>query len=171
MKRLLIASVLSFCLICTTIPLGGCNAVADGQRAQAVIGAVIAVAQAETPLLPAQDQAAYTSAWAGVQVLDTALGTCLTNITGVMPKGAKVAACFSAFATSFSNPSVLAQFRIISPATQKKVQLYIAGISAAIQIIVAFTTPTVAPPPSSQEMHNLGIRAGLTERELIAYGY
>ena len=168
MKKRLIASCLA---VLVAVSLTGCTAQSTATKAQAVIGAVLTVAQAEQSLVPPADQAAFANFVSLGLTLNAQLGTCIAKSDGVMGVGSKFGACFTAFATGLTTPAELAQLRVLSEPSQKKVGLYLTGIIAGVNIIVAFTAPAGAPPaPTAAELHNLGLRAGLSTRELAQAG-
>jgi len=148
-----------------------CSA-SQAQKTEAVIEAIINVAKAETPLIPAQDQAAYTNYLTLATTLDSQLGTCIVQASGIMSTSGKISACFTVFAQGLTSPAELALLRVLNANTQSKLQLYIGGIIAAVNVIVAFATPTIAPTPASTEdMRDLGLRVGLTRSELAHAGF
>ena len=153
--------------------MAGCNGLATATKAQNVITAVLTVAKAEVALVPPQDQAGYTNFVNLGITLDGQLGNCITNVKGLMGMGTgpKFAACFTTFASGLTTPAELAQLRILSTGTQGRVGLYLTGIVAGVNLIVAFTAPAVAPPPTAQQMHDLGLRAGVSAADLARAGF
>jgi hypothetical protein len=178
-----VTSALLICVLAMAIGTSGCNSLSDATRAQNAITAVLQIAKAELPAIPAQDQAAYTN-WVNLGIsLDTQLGTCITGVSGLMGKGAQFAACFTAFATGFLSPAELAQLRLLNPATQAKVQLYATAAITAVNLAIALwdgtaqPAPVVTTPPASSEMFNLCIEVAARtggscdQRALAAAGY
>ena len=143
------------------LPMGcSSNSLANAQKASNVIGAIIAVAQAETPAIPAQDQAAYTGWVTLLSTFQSQLNTC---ISAASTSGGKTAflGCFNAFASGLNSPAELAQLRILSASTQGKVQLYVVAIITGVNVALQFfggtpaTTPTVGAAPTAAELHQL----------------
>jgi hypothetical protein len=87
--------------------------------------------------------------------LDSQLATCVSNVSGLVGKGAKFSSCFTTFAQGLLSPSEQAQLRILSASSQSKVSLYVTGIVAGVNIIVAFIAPPVGPAPSASELRDL----------------
>ena len=153
------------------IPLAGCNSLQTSLKAQGIINAVLTVAATEEPVIPAQDQAAFTNFVNLGKNLDAQLLSCIDGVSGVMGKSAKFGACFNTFASALLSPAELAQLRILSPAAQAKVQLYVTAVVAGVNIVVAFTTPQVAAAPASTaDLRGLGHRIGLNDASLARAG-
>jgi hypothetical protein len=169
-------------LTLTTFGLSGCQQQPKVVAALNVVGQILTLAQDDLPtlqvtgVLTAADVTNFGN-WlaAGQTLLGQAQG-CVNGLgTGGTAKS--LAACVNTFATGLLSPAEQAQLRIISPGAQKKVTLYVTAVVLAVnftaQIIAAtqVTTPTVgttpAPVPSTQELHDLRIRLGLSP----AYGY
>jgi hypothetical protein len=150
-------------LVVTALPmlLAGCSAQQTALKAQGVVSAVLKVAAAEEAVVPAADQAAFTS-WVSLgNTLNAQLATCITNVGGVTGKGAKFAACFSTFASGLLSPAELAQLRVLSPSTQAKVQLYVTAIVTGINVVTAITAPQVAErQPTRGELEAFAARIG-----------
>lgn len=161
-------AVLMF-LLC--IGLSSCNGQANAQKAQQIIYAVFRTAQLEESAVPTADQAAYTNFVNLGLGLNSQLSTCISNVSGLTGKAAKFAACFNTFASGLLAPGELAQLRLLSPATQAKVQLYVTAAVAGINVIVSFAQPQIASQPArSAQLRALGHRAGLSNRELAQAG-
>lgn len=158
-------------VLVSCIGLTSCNSQADAQNAQRIIYAVLRTAQVEEPAVPAADQAAYTKFVNLGLSLASQLSTCISNVSGFTRKGAKFASCFNTFASGLLAPGELAQLRLLSPATQAKVQLYVTAAVAGINVIVSFAQPQIASEPvSTVALHALGRRLGLADRELAQVG-
>lgn len=157
MKKLLLAILLF------SVVFIGCNAQTAAQDAQVAISVAVSIAAAEEPAIPAGDQAAFTSFVTLAQTLDTQLGTCITQVSGVMGKSGKFLACFNTFAGGLASPAEMAQLRLLSPSTQQKVQIYVTAAIAAVNIAIkayggaSASTPTVATltPDNQQELAQL----------------
>lgn len=145
-------------VIAAAMALSGCNAQQKAQDVYNVIEAVVAVAQAEAPNVPAQDQVAYNGFVALAGTLSDQLEVCI-NAGG--NKASKLLACYNSFGAGLASPTELAQLRVLSPASQKKVQLYVTSIVAGVNVAVRFyggsavATPSLAPAPSKAEMEQL----------------
>ncbi len=152
--------------------LAGCTPGQVASRAQAAINAALQIAAVEVSVVPAADQTAYKGFVALGQSLDAQLATCISNVSGITGKAAKFLSCFNTFAQALLSPTELAQLRILSPATQAKVQLYVTAIVAGINIgIAAFGGTAVTPPavgaaPTASEL--APIEAAMHR---AAYGY
>lgn len=162
----------SICIVVLlSISMTACSA-SQANKTEAVIEAIINVAKAETPLIPVADQAAYTNYLTLATTLDSQLGTCIVQASGIMSTSGKISACFTVFAEGLTSPQELALLRVLNANTQSKLQLYIGGIIAAVNVIVAFTTPQIAPTPASaEEMHGLGLQVGLTPHQMAVAGF
>lgn len=146
------------------LALAGCSAQQKALDVYNVLEGIVAVAQAEAPNIPVADQATYNSLVALAGTLDDQLHVC---ITASGTKSAKLLACFNAYAAGLASPTELAQLRILSPATQHKVQLYVTSIVAGVNVAVRFyggsqvAVPAVAPAPATKaEMRELAQRVG-----------
>lgn len=132
----------------------GCSALQKAQDASKVIGAILAVAQAEEPVIPAADQAIYTGFVNLGISLQGQLNTCIAGVSGVS-KSSAFLGCFNTFASGLATPSELAQLRVLSSGSVSKVQLYLAGIIAGVNVAVdsfggsTVAVPTVAPAPAT----------------------
>ena len=176
MKRLGIIGTLVLCL-----SLGGCKQQPAVLNALAVIGQLLTLAQDDLPSLQVSgvitsgDQVAFGNWLAAGQTLLTQAQTCVSGL-GASGSGSALASCVNTFATGLLSPTEQAQLRIISPAAQKKVTLYVTAIvlatNFAAQLINAnqSTTPpvgsTAGPAPTSTELRELRIRLNLSP----AYG-
>jgi hypothetical protein len=165
MKKLILPLALSLVL------LTGCNGLQTAQRAQSAIQVALNIAAVEENLVPVQDQAIYKNFVTLGNTLNGQLGTCITNVGGIMGKGAKFASCFNTFAQGVLSPTELAQLRLLSPATQARIQLYVTAVVAGVNIAIAAfggtpaTTPVIGSAPSTSELQ------GVEHRMAIAAGY
>ena len=147
-------------ILVLALALTGCNAQQKAQDVYNVIEAVVAVAQAEAPNVPAQDQVVYSGFVALAGTLADQLQVC---IKAGGTKSAKLLSCFNAYAIGLSSPTELAQLRVLSPASQKKVQLYVTSIVAGVNVALRFyggtqaQAPAVgsAPAPTKAELNQL----------------
>lgn len=160
MKSKLLAIALSVALV---FPLAGCSSLQKAQKVSAVIEAVVEVAKAETSVVPAADQVAYTSFVTLTDALHTQLDACINSANG-MTKGAKFLACFNGFAAGLNSPAELAQLRVLSQGSQRKVQLYLVGIIAGVNVAVSYfggspvAAPVLTQAPSAAELNALKVR-------------
>lgn len=149
----------------------GCNAVQSANDAQAAIGAAIAIAKAETPLIPVADQAIYSNYVGLAENLDSQLVVCIANVGGVMPKSNKFLACFNAFSSGLLNAQELAQLRLLSPAGQNRAILYITGIVAAVNVALSiYNGQAVSPPQIGSASSAQQIHENLNGKDLIITG-
>jgi hypothetical protein len=151
-------------LLIIALCLSGCSAQSVATRSEDVITAVINVAAAEVAVVPVQDQAAYSGFVNAAKTLDNQLAVCVGGL-GSMSKPAPFAACFNAFAQGLLSPAELSQLRILSPATQAKVQLYVTGILAGVNVVLALVNSSVPPPAigapaSAAELQQLRTQIG-----------
>jgi len=166
MKKLIVVPVLALVL-----SLSACNGYSVASTTSRVIGAILQVAAAEEPNLPAVDQGAFTSFVTLGQTLNAQLGTCLTAAnSSTLGKSGKFLACFNTFASGLNSPSELTALRLLSPATQAKVQLYITGIVTGVNVAVAAfggaqaATPTVSQvQPTPAQLQQLAVDAHVDE--------
>jgi len=140
------------------LALIGCNAQQKAQDVYNVIGAVVAVAQAEAVNVPPADQVVYNGFVTLAGTLADQLKVC---ITASGTKSAKLLACFNAYAVGLSSPTELAQLRILSPTVQKKVQLYVTSLVVGVNVALRFfggaqvAPPSVAPTPAKADVDQL----------------
>lgn len=144
MKKLLGAIVLSSMFL-----LPGCNATSDANTIENIVSTTLAIAQAEEPVLPPADSAILTP-WVNLGItLNGQLKTCIAaNTSG---KKAQFATCFNTFASGLLSTQELASLRVLSPASQNKVQLYVTAIVTAVNIIVNVVLPQIAQEPTSHK--------------------
>lgn len=138
--RLAIATLLCFSII-------GCNAQSVALKAENVITAVVTVAKAEEPVIPAADQAIYSNFVNLAMTLDNQLAVCLNGL-GSMTKSSTFANCFNTFAMGLLSPTELQQLRLLSPGTQNKTILYVTGIVAGVNVALAAFSNTQIPVPA-----------------------
>jgi hypothetical protein len=140
------------------LALTGCNAQQKAQDVYNVIEAVVAVAQAEAVNVPAADQVAYNGFVTLAGTLADQLKVCITS-SGT--KSAKLLACFNAYAVGLSSPTELSQLRVLSPAAQKKVQLYVTSLVVGVNVALRFyggsqvAAPAVVPTPTKADVDQL----------------
>jgi hypothetical protein len=164
-------AVIASLLFVGIVAVAGCNATADAQHFESVLNGIIQIAQAEVPALPPAD-GAILKQWTDLGVtLDAQLRGCIAGNTG--GKTATFLACFNSFAAGIASPAELAQLRILSPASQSKVQLYVTaailGVNAALVAFKGTAAPVPqvgsAPAPSNAELR------GLAKQLNVSYGY
>jgi len=137
----------------------GCSAATTAQDFANVITGILNIAKAEIPALPPAD-GAIVAQWTTLgTTLDGQLQACIAAATTAGGKKATFLACFNAFATGIAGPTELAQLRILSSASQTKVQLWVTAIILGVNAaLTAFGgTPTATPqvaaqPPSHRDV-------------------
>jgi hypothetical protein len=155
MKKLILPLALSLVLLTSC----NGNGLQTAQRAQSAIQVALNIAAVEENLVPVQDQAIYKNFVTLGNTLNGQLGTCITNVTGIMGTGAKFASCFNTFAQGVLSPVELAQLRLLSPTTAAKVQLYVTAVVAGVNIAIAAfggtpaATPVVGASPSTSQLN------------------
>ena len=145
----------------------GCNVAQDAERAQSVISAVLQIAQAEEPALPPAD-AAILAQWVHLGItLNAQLTTCVSAAASNGNKKSAFLACFNSFSQGLLQPAELAQLRVLSPASERKVQLYVTAIAVGLNVAIPLLggTPEPAPAisavqPSPQELAAFAHRIG-----------
>jgi hypothetical protein len=149
-------------LLLLLLPVNGCNSASDAVKAQNAITAVIDIAKADAAVIPVADLPVYTNFVNLAITLDGQLASCNNAISGMTGTAAKYVSCFVAFGTGLTTPAELAQLRILSPATQAKVQLIATGIILALNVAIAFyngntvlTPPTIGAASSSTELKDI----------------
>ena len=150
---------LAVCLLSVTLSMAGCTAQQTAQDVSNVVGGILNIAQQEEQALPAADVAVMTP-WVTLGLsLKAQADTCIAAAGNTK---AKLATCLTAFVGGLLSPTELAQLRILSPATQKKVQLY--ATAALIAINGALTNwgqpakpnPTISSEaPDAEDFHAL----------------
>jgi hypothetical protein len=134
-------------LLAGLLMTAGCNATQDAQRAEAVIASIVGIAQAEESALPAADAAILTP-WATLgATLDGQLKSCIASAGSSGSKKSAFLACFNTFSQGLLSSSELAQLRVVSPASQAKVQLIVTAISTGLNVAIAAMGGTPTPPP------------------------
>lgn len=139
----------------------GCSALQKAQTAANVIGAILAVAQAEVPAVPPADQAGYSGFVTLGQSLDSQLQACIVAANTGVTKSGKFLACFNGFAAGLGSPAEQAQLRLLSASTRAKVQLYLVGVIAGVNVAVQsfggtkLQAPAVGPAPAAAEIREL----------------
>jgi hypothetical protein len=141
-------------LILAAVGLSACNAYQTAQRAQSVVAAVIAVAQADLPSLQATGVFSTSEAPAVTNYLNLATNlngqyaTCLSNANNTMlNKTSKFLACLSTFAAGLADPKELATLRVMNPKAQQQVQLWITAASVGVSSVIAALGGQAAPAP------------------------
>jgi hypothetical protein len=147
----------------------GCSqsAYTTATKFQVVIAGILNIVQADVPALPAADQPIASQWLATGQTLDTQLASCITA-GGTNGNVATFGACFNVFAAGLTSPAELAQLRILSPASQAKVELWataaILAVNGALTIYQLATHPQpqiAADPPSHHDLVALAHRVGV----------
>lgn len=160
MKRLSVIAV----AILLTVSLTGCTGLEKAQTAANVISAVLAVAQAELPAVPPADQAAYSGFVTLGQSLDSQLQACIVAANASVSKSGKFLACFNGFAAGLASPAEQAQLRLLNDKTRAKVQLYLVGVIAGVNVAVQsfggtkLQAPVIGPAPAAAELRELRIQ-------------
>lgn len=125
----------------------GCNAYDAATRASNVVAAIINVADAETPSVPAADQATYAGFVTLAKTLEAQLQTCLAAADSGMSKSSKMLSCFNSFAVGLNSPTELAALRVMNPGTQSTVQKYVTAITVGLNAAVGYFGGTASKPP------------------------
>jgi hypothetical protein len=158
-------------LIPVILLASGCNALTTAQNFENVITGILNIAKAEIPSLPPAD-GAILAQWSGLlTTLNGQLQTCITS-AGSSAKKATFLACFNAFAVGATNPTELAQLRLLSPGSQQKVELWltaaILGVNAALE---AFGGAQQIPPVITSQIPSKGDLNALARQLNLAYGF
>lgn len=157
MKRLSVVAV----AVLVAFSMVACSPLEKAQTAANVIAGVLAIAQAEAPSVPAADQPIYNGFVTLGLSLESQLQSCIVSANSGMTKGGKFLACFNGFAAGLASPAEQAQLRLLSSGVGKKVQLYLVGIVAGVNVAVLqfggnkVQAPAVAPAPSAAEIREL----------------
>lgn len=157
MKRISVIAV----AILAVVSLAGCSALEKAQTAANVIGAILAVAQAEIPAVPPADQAGYSGFVTLGQALDSQLQACIVAANAGVTKSGKFLACFNGFAAGLASPAEQAQLRLLNDKTRAKVQLYLVGVIAGVNVAVQsfggtkLQAPVIGPAPASADLRAL----------------
>lgn len=160
MKEKVKAMKRGFLTIVATLAIGltGCNAYQTAQRAHDIVGAVVAVAQADLPSLKATGvfNTSEGQAVSGYLTVATNLNgqyeTCITNAQNttsakLIGGSSKFLACLSTFAGGLSDPKELAALRVMSPKAQQQAQLWVTAASIGISSVIAALGGQAAPEP------------------------
>lgn len=153
MKKFLAVPVL---LALSSIGCG--SAYQTAQQFQTVLTGILNLGQADISALPAADQPAVTQWIQAGQTLNTQLGSCIAA-AGTSAKPAAFGSCFDTFAAGLTSPAELAQLRVLSAASQQKVELIataaILAVNGALAVYQLATQPQpqiAANPPTHQEL-------------------
>lgn len=154
--------LLAFLAVSFSVALIGCNATSAAQKFSNIFAGILSVAQADEPALPASD-AGIVNHWVTLgQTLDAQLNSCITITKG---NKAKIAGCITAFGSGLTNTAELAQLRILTPATQSKIQVIATAVVLAVNAALAQfggaarSMPAVSTKPAtSAELHELSAR-------------
>lgn len=150
-------SILAVAVLFVAAFLAGCTPLEKAQGFANAISAILAVAQAEAPSVPPADQAGYNGFVTLGFSLESQLQACIVSANSGMTKGGKFLACFNGFAAGLASPAEQAQLRLLSVGTGKKVQLYLVGIVAGVNVAVRefggnkIQAPVVGPAPTTAE--------------------
>lgn len=145
--------------------LAGCNAYQRAELVERVVGSVLAIADAEIPQFPQNEQATVSGYVSAGRALNASYGTCIDNANAAtIRKSAKFLDCLGIFTKSLNDPQLLANLRVLNPASQKKAQLWLTGITLAVnEAIVWFGAPapapvSIGPAPTSAELREFKVR-------------
>jgi hypothetical protein len=158
----------------------GCSTYTAATNALNAIGQIISLAQTDLPALeaagtiPAADVPAVTNWLAAAATLKTQASSCVTS-AGTSGTKAALGNCLFVFANGLTSPAELAELRILSPSSVKTVELWAVGFTLAADGYCAIEGCTQATPPviqsaaapTTEELHDLRVRAGLPP----AFGY
>ncbi|HEX5424806.1 MAG TPA: hypothetical protein VFW94_14760 [Candidatus Acidoferrales bacterium] len=151
-RRAALAAVVAVCF-----SIAGCNAFQKAQKAHDIVGAVVAVAQADLPSLQAtgvfnaSEAAAVTNYLNLTVTLNGQYQTCITSAnSATLNKKGKFVTCLDTFAQGLSDPRELAQLRVMRPGAQQQVQLWITAASVGVSSVIAALggSPVVSPQVS-----------------------
>jgi hypothetical protein len=148
--------------------LGCGSAYQTAQQFQSVLTGILNLGLADVSAIPAADQPAVTQWIQAAQTLNTQLGVCVAA-AGTNGKAAAFGSCFDTFAAGLTSPAELAQLRVLSAASQQKVELIataaILAVNGALAIYNLATQPQpqIAQAPSHQDLvafaHQVGVPA------------
>lgn len=137
----------------------GCNPTTTAQDFANVITGILNIAKAEIPALPPAD-GAIVSQWTTLgTTLDGQLRSCVTAATAAGGKKSAFLACFNTFTQGLLSTTELAQLRVISSASQSKVQLWVTAVSLGVN--AALTAFGGAAQPAPQVSAEQPTRAAL----------
>ena len=140
-------SLLLAFLLAGPLMLVGCNATSDAPRFEPVISGILAVAKADLPVLSPADQA-IVQPWVTLgTTLDSQLEACITGASAAGGKKAAFLSCFNTFSAGLLNPQELAQLKVISPASQSKVQVWVTAIALGINAALPLFGGNPQPMP------------------------
>lgn len=152
MKKFLVVPIL-LALSCI-----GCGSpYKTAQQFETVLSGILNIAQADVTALPIADQPTVLQWIQAGETLNTQLGSCIAA-AGTNGKAAAFGSCFDTFASGLLSPAELAQLRILSTASQQKVELWataaILAVNGALTIYQLATqpTPTIAEAPSHHDL-------------------
>jgi hypothetical protein len=178
-----------FLLVGISFGIAGCSAYNDTLQALNVVGQVITLAQADIPSLEASGVITTPSGtaagnWlAGASALQQQAVTCVTNAGS---KGAKstFATCVTALGLGLISPAEMADLRIVDAKSQHQITIYVTAVilaANAVSVIVNATATSVPPvgstttapstAPTAAELQGIARRAGISERQMVAFGY
>lgn len=148
-RKLFLVPLLAFVLVFDT----GCNASATASRAQAVVAGILAIAQADVPVLEqggtiSATDAPIVNAYLALGVtLNGQLATCISSAVTAGSKSAAFLACFQTFTNGLLSPAELAQLRLLSPRAQSQTVLWVTAIALGVNVALdAFGGNTIATP-------------------------
>lgn len=152
--------------------IAGCNAFQTAEKAHDIVGAVVAVAQADLPSLQATgvfnatEAAAVTNYLNLTVTLNGQYQTCITSAnSATLGKKGKLVTCLDTFAQGLSDPKELAQLRVMRPGAQQQVQLWITAASIGVSSVVAALGGQAVPAPTvSQERPAVGAQVAFNGR-------
>ena len=160
-------------LVALSLVLGGCNAAAVATRTQNIVAGVIAIAQADIPVLEqggtiSAADAPIVNAYLALGVsLDSQLAACNQNAISAGSKKAAFLGCFNAFSNGLLSPSELAQLRVLSPKAQNQTIIWVTAIALGVNVafdafggtpIMTPVTVGTAPPPTTSDLELLAAR-------------
>jgi len=138
------------------------------QRAELVnkvVASVLAIAGAEVPQFPANEQPIVTGFITAGTSINNAYGTCIDNANNaLLNKSSKFLDCLGVFTKALNDPQLLAQLRVLNPSSAKKIQLWLTGVTVAVnEAIIWFggqapSPSTVGPTATSAELHQFEIQ-------------
>lgn len=151
-------------VVSVTLSLSGCNAYQRAELAQKVVGSILAIAEAEVPQFPQNEQPTIEGYIAAGKALNASYGTCIDNANdALLKKSTKFLDCLAIFTKALNDPKLLASLRVLNPASQKKAQLWLTGIALGVnEAIIWFGGQAPAPAsvgaaPSSAELREFRV--------------
>jgi len=150
MKRKAIAVLATLVL---TFSMSSCNGYATAEKVNHVVAVIITLAEGDIPAfqaagaINAQEVKVIENYLSTVSTLNSQYGSCVDNANNAKLKtNGKFLACLNIFLQGATDPQELAQFRILNPKAQQRVQLWVAAIQLGINTAIAALGGTTQQP-------------------------